>query len=83
METVPQYREKRGKGLALLSLLQGTQKVRPRRKGKSWARHSERQKTEETKRPRDSDTRSQKQTHELGSEAGKDPESQRNCKAGL
>lgn len=41
METAPQYREKSEKELALLSLLQGTQKVRPRRKGKSQGRHSE------------------------------------------
>lgn len=41
METAPQYREKSEKELALLSLLQGTQKVRPRRKGKNQGRHSE------------------------------------------
>lgn len=52
METAPQYREKCEKGLALLSLLQETQKVRPRRKGKGRGRHSERQKTEETKAKR-------------------------------
>lgn len=41
METDTQYREKSEKELALRSLLQGTQKVRPRRKGKSQGRHSE------------------------------------------
>lgn len=41
METAPQYREKSEKGLGLLSLLQGTQKVRPRRKGKGRGSHSE------------------------------------------
>lgn len=59
--------ERREKGLALLSLLQETQKMRPRRKGKSRGRHSERQKTLKTKRPRGSDTRSQRQNQELGS----------------
>lgn len=66
METAPQYREKNEKELALLSLLQGTQKVRPRRKGKGRV-DAQRDRRQKRQRPRGSDTRSHRQTHELGS----------------